>query len=74
MEKRICSFRDQAVVGMVEDILRKRGIHPRPVNTSGHVFVAGAGQTYDVWVPAEEEDEARQVLAAEGYEADLTKK
>lgn len=59
---------------MVEDILLKAGLHPRPINTSGHVFVAGAAQTYDLWIPTDEEEDARELLTAAGYGDDLKKK
>ena len=67
----ICSLRDQGVAGMVEDILRQSGIHPRPLNTAAHFSVGGAAQSYDLWVPEEEEDAAREILTAAGYQNDL---
>ncbi len=74
MDKKIGSFRDQAVAGMVEDILRQHGIHPRPVNASGHILIAGAAQFFDIWVPADEENDAREFLVSAGYGADVTEK
>jgi len=71
METKLCSFRDQAVAGMIEDILRQSGIHVRPLATAGHAFVAGADQWYDQWVPTEEETRAREIFTASGYQGTL---
>jgi len=67
MDKRLCSFREQAVAGLVEDCLRQQGFHPRPLDTSGLVAVAGAGHWYHLWVPEEEEENAREFLSTYGY-------
>ncbi len=71
MEIRLCIFREQSVAGLVEDFLRQNGLHPRPLNTSGHISMAGAGQWYDLWVPKEEKEKAREVLSAAGYQESL---
>lgn len=74
MEARLCSFQDQAIAGMIENLLRSRGLHPIPINTSGHIFVAGAGQWYDLKIPEEEEKIAREIIIEAGYENDLVKR
>ena len=67
MESRLCACRNQAIAAMIEDLLRSNGIHPRPLDISAHISVAGASQWYDLWVPAEEEDRARDILTASGH-------
>ena len=72
MEKRLCSLRDQAVAGMIEDLLHQSGLHPRPLDTAGPVL-AVAGQWYDLWVPEEEEEQATEVLTSKGYQQALVR-
>jgi Flp pilus assembly CpaF family ATPase len=74
MEVRLCSFRDQAVAGMIENLLRSRGLHPIPTNTSGYVFVAGANQWYDIKIPEEEEKIAREIITEAGHGNALSKR
>ena len=71
MEKRLCSLRDQVVAGMIEDLLRQSGLHPRPLGISGTGFLAG--EWYDLWVPEEEEEKAIEVLTAKGYQKSLVR-
>lgn len=68
---KLCTFRDQAVAGLVESLLREQGFHPRPINISGHVFVAGAGQWYDLWVSRDEATRATELLKEEGFQSHL---
>lgn len=74
MEIRLCSFRDQAITGMIENLLRSRGLHPVPINTSGHVFVAGVNQWYDIKISEEEEKIAREIITEAGHGNALAKK
>jgi hypothetical protein len=67
----ISSIRDQAVAGMIEELLRESGLHPVPSNTSAHVSVAGAEQWYDIRVPKDEESKAREIIKSAGYESTL---
>jgi hypothetical protein len=72
MNRRICSFQNQAIACMVESMLRDGGFHPEPLALSGHVSVAGVGQWYNLRVPIEEEDGAREFLSDTGYEKALS--
>jgi len=74
MEVKLGSFRDQGIAGMMEQILLNRGLHPRPLNIASHVFLAGAGQWYDLWIPKEEDKIAREIIIEAGYENALNKK
>ena len=74
MEARLCSFRDEGMAGMVEDLLRQQGLHPRPLATAGRVSLGGVAQWYDLWVPEEEEQSAREFLAATGHQDALVRK
>ena len=74
MNKRLCSIRDQALAEMIEDILLQEGLHPVPLGAAGHVSLAGGDNSYDLWVPEEEEENARELLAATGYQDALVRK
>lgn len=74
MEVRLGSFRELYVAEMMEHLLRDHGLHPRPVNASGHVFLAGAGQWYDLWIPKEEDKIAREIIIEAGHENALSRK
>ena len=67
MEKRIASFRDQVIAGMIAELLRQNGFHPRPIDFASHISVAGAGQSYDLWLPEEEELHAQRIIQDSGY-------
>jgi hypothetical protein len=74
MERRLCSARALPVAEMMHQLLVSRGLHPRPIDASAHVSVAGAEQWHDLWIPVEEEEDARQILTDGGYGDALTRK
>jgi hypothetical protein len=56
----------------VISLLRERGFHPSDLETSPHLFVAGAEHTYRVNVPEDEVYDAMDLLKEKGYEKNLT--
>ena len=71
MYTRICSAITMSRADEIQSILEENGLHPLPVQASGHIFLAGADQAYFVEVPESEAEEARRFLTGVGYGQDL---
>ena len=72
MATRLCSFQNQAIGGMIDNLLQSRGLHPISIYTS-NVVVAGADLWYELKIPEEEEKIARKIVIEAGYENALAK-
>lgn len=59
---------------MIENLLRRCGLHPMPINISGHVFVASGDQWRDLMIPEEEAKTARKIIVDIGYKNALVKR
>ncbi len=58
---------------MMYTLLEGRGLHPRPLDASAHISVAGADLWYYLYVPMDEAEEARRILIEFGHEQSLIK-
>ncbi len=70
-DKRLCSIREMTEAGTVHSLLQSHGLHPLPLDTSSHIFVAGADLWYHVEVPEAEMKDGRLILTACGWEKAL---
>ncbi len=73
MDIRIAAFKDYASAGMIHEILTSKGRHPRLIDTSAHISIAGADQYYYLYVPQNEMDNATKILIEFGYEENIIK-
>jgi hypothetical protein len=68
MSKRIASFPDYSIAGLVLTQLRDHGLSPLEIDKASHISVAGADQFYYVEVNEIEVDQARKTLIELGHE------
>ena len=68
MSKRIASFPDFSLAGLVVTQLREFGLSPLEIDLASHLSVAGADQFYYVEVNEIEIDQARKALIELGHE------
>ena len=73
MSKRIASFADYSIAGLVVTQLRDIGLSPLAIETASHVTVAGADPCYYIEVDESETDKARNALIELGHEKWLIK-
>jgi hypothetical protein len=74
MDTKLCSIREQPIAGMIENVLRGYGFHPRPLPITGNIAFAGTNLWYDIWVPEEEAENAREIVVQLGYSEALAGK
>ena len=73
MDILIASFQDPVSAGMVHEIITSRGMHPRPLDISSNISIAGADLWYYIYVPKGEAEKAKQVIAEFVEEKNLVK-